>query len=84
MLRVENLSFSYDKIQAIRNVSFEPVSYTHLVCFRKEEDTIMKKNHLRMLALAMAAMMSLTACGGGSATEASGTAAGTTAGTCLN
>lgn len=23
MLRVENLSFSYDKIQAIRNVSFE-------------------------------------------------------------
>ena len=41
----------------------------------------MKKNHLRMLALAM---MSLTACGGGSATEASGTAAGTTAGTCLN
>ena len=29
----------------------------------------MKKNHLRMLALAMAAMMSLTACGGGSATE---------------
>ena len=44
----------------------------------------MKKNHLRMLALAMAAMMSLTACRGGSATEASGTAAGTTAGTCLN
>ena len=32
MLRVENLSFSYGKIQAIRNVSFEldTVSYTHL------------------------------------------------------
>ena len=38
----------------------------------------MKKKHLRAMALAMAALMSLTACGGGSSTssEAGSTTAG--------
>ena len=31
MLKVENLSIKYGSIEAVKNVSFEAVSYTHLM-----------------------------------------------------